>query len=701
MISIIIIVKNDRRIEKTLKKIRALKEPDPYEVIVVDASAGALDDIRQKYDFAKWIPYTATDKSRTYAQQRNIGIRAAKGSIIIFIDADCVPDDHWLKELIKPIQKEQEQFISGAVRPLEKNSAHIEESHPKYRDECETMNMAVTSNLVHDVGFFDESMEGCEDSDFCIRARAKGYKIRFEKKAVVYHDWGGFLQNMRRSWNGGKDRASLYRKHHHILLKFSINNIYTFYYIAFILFLPIAFLFPPYLLILFLPSLIKRRNPTKELFNLAFSAGLITKSLMYVVASGDKEMQDMNDQSRSLVIYVFNNVFPDNAGFGKRCRKEIELLGAHTDLVVVCKKSPGQPKEEIISLGKRDVCIFRFESFADSQHIEEYEKKKGWYEIFRTVGLFVGLVSVLCAVLWKYRTRKKQLYTIVSPLTVPFVAYWIGLWGGARHQVVEFHDLEPELAQHIKKLSPDSLIMKIEYALERFVCRRFRHVVVTTHAQAQKIQDRTGINPDKIKVIPNSIQVEESLLSANSSPKKSGGLLVGYVSSFTFGYAVDTFDELQRAMASRHDMKGMQFMVVGGGPLLAQMQRQSEKLGISKQITYTGTRADVASLIGEFDVALVPWGKDAMTQTMAPTKLFEYMCAGKAVIAPDFGEFRTILTHGQNALLYTNVADLCHCIVKLGQDAKLRKNLSEQARHMFISHFKAERYKDIFSELIR
>lgn len=282
MISIIIIVKNDRRIERVLAKLQDMKSSKPFEVIVVDASEGKLDDIKKIYSFAHWIPYANRNKTRTYPQQRNLGIKKAEGEIIAFIDADCIPEDTWIDNLIKPIFFEKEAFISGSIKPIDKNHAHIEENYPKYRDECETMNIAVTKKLVEDVGLFDESMEGCEDSDFCIRAREKGYKIRFQKDAVVYHDWGGVMQNIKRSFNGGKDRASLYIKHPNIFFSLSINNIYTFYYIAFIIFLPFAFIFPPYVLILFIPSIIKKRNPIKELYNLCFSAGLIFKSVLYL-----------------------------------------------------------------------------------------------------------------------------------------------------------------------------------------------------------------------------------------------------------------------------------------------------------------------------------------------------------------------------------------------------------------------------------
>lgn len=690
MISIIIIVKNDRRIERVLAKLQDMKSSKPFEVIVVDASEEKLDDIKKTYSFVHWITYVNRDKSRTYAEQRNIGIKKAKGDIIAFIDADCIPEDEWIDNLIKPIYSEKEAFISGSIKPIDKNNAHIEEHYPRYRDECETMNMAVTKKLVEDVGLFDESMEGCEDSDFCIRAREKGYKIRFQKSAVVYHDWGGVMQNIKRSFNGGKDRASLYFKHPKLLFSLTINNIYTFYYIGFILFLPIAFIFPPYILILFLPSVIKRRNPIKELYNLAFSTGLIIKAF--------KLLSESKSIDRPMVVYVFNNVFPDNAGFGKRCRKEIEMLSKKAEVVVVCKRDNGQKKSEIVSLGDTHLSIFRFSTGNNTQHIENYEEKKGWYEIYRNLQLVLSMMGTLGKIFMTYWNKNKKLYIVVSPLTVPFIAYLLGFLFGVKRQVVEFHDLEPELAKDIKKLSDSSLIMKIEYFLEKFVCQRFEHIVVTTQAQAARIVAMTRVSKDKVVVIPNSIQVET--INSSVKPSTTNKLQVGYVSSFTFEYSTKCFKDLLQIVAKRSECKDMHFTVVGDGPILSDVKKLSEKLGISNQITYTGNRPHVLDLVAGFDVALVPWPQTDMTVTMAPTKLFEYMSMGKVIVAPNFGEFTTILTHGQNALLYSSVEQLFELLCDVQKNDKIKKELSERVHNLFEKKYKPNLYEKQLQDLI-
>ena len=116
-ISIIIIVKNDRGIAKTLKALKKIKTSYRTEIIVVDASEiGALADIRSSYPNIKWIPFKAKKGPKSsIPEQRNIGVRASKGKIVVFIDANCVPVYDWLPKLVRPIIESKESITAGSV----------------------------------------------------------------------------------------------------------------------------------------------------------------------------------------------------------------------------------------------------------------------------------------------------------------------------------------------------------------------------------------------------------------------------------------------------------------------------------------------------------------------------------------------------------------------------------------------------------
>lgn len=59
-----------------------------------------------------------------------------------------------------------------------------------------------------------------------------------------------------------------------------------------------------------------------------------------------------------------------------------------------------------------------------------------------------------------------------------------------------------------------------------------------------------------------------------------------------------------------------------------------------KNVHFVGAIAhqEVEQIISNFDIAIIPFKKDEVSKTIFPIKLFEYLSAGKAVVATDFNE---------------------------------------------------------------
>lgn len=287
MISIIIPVKNDKRIEKTLKKLEKIPKPEKTEILVVDASEGKLDAIKKKFPTVRWVYfYNKTDKNYTLPEQRNLGLKKARGDLIAFIDADCIPTQNWLINLTKPIREEGEDYVTGLVKPLGGPSVYDIEwekaAKRKYRNVAGTANTIFKRKILSEVGYFDEDFEYGEDSDFTWRVIDAGYKIRYNKEAVIFDYFGNLKQRIRRSINYGIARVRLYKKHPDKWRNLFGYSADTWIYPVYILLLPITFFWPYYLLFLLIPLtrnlLTKslRKKPIEKIFlDLIFGLGVL------------------------------------------------------------------------------------------------------------------------------------------------------------------------------------------------------------------------------------------------------------------------------------------------------------------------------------------------------------------------------------------------------------------------------------------
>ncbi len=99
-ITVIIPAKNEQHcIEKCLAGVFS-QSLAPGEVIVVDG--GSMDGT---VEIAKRFPVTVlTDTNGTVGGARQTGFKAARGELIAYTDADCVPAPAWLENLARGLE---------------------------------------------------------------------------------------------------------------------------------------------------------------------------------------------------------------------------------------------------------------------------------------------------------------------------------------------------------------------------------------------------------------------------------------------------------------------------------------------------------------------------------------------------------------------------------------------------------------------
>lgn len=190
-----------------------------------------------------------------------------------------------------------------------------------------------------------------------------------------------------------------------------------------------------------------------------------------------------------------------------------------------------------------------------------------------------------------------------------------------------------------------------------------------------------GVPAERIQVIPNGINRAHFAHAPSPAEAKARlGLQGRVVLGFT-GFVRDWHgvDRIVDWMATPGAPANTHLLVVGDGPVRADLEAQARRLGLADRVTFTGVihRDQVPAHVAAFDVALQP----AVTPYASPLKLMEYLVLGKAVIAPATPNLQEVLTDGVNALLFNEAETgaLERTLARLCHDAALRDRLAQGA----------------------
>jgi GT2 family glycosyltransferase len=179
------------------------------EIIVIEET-GTPQPIREER--VKYCPIP--ERGLGFGYVRNLGLRKAKGSIVIFIDDDVMPSQNWFDNLFEPFSEDSVVGVQGGVTvPATSNAIGWAESilgfpgggiarvlqakgENRTTKEISTLNCAYRKWVIEEVGGFDENLIlGSED--FLLAKQACLYgRCLFVPDALVYHEARGSLKKI-------------------------------------------------------------------------------------------------------------------------------------------------------------------------------------------------------------------------------------------------------------------------------------------------------------------------------------------------------------------------------------------------------------------------------------------------------------------------------------------------------------------------
>jgi len=219
--------------------------------------------------------------------------------------------------------------------------------------------------------------------------------------------------------------------------------------------------------------------------------------------------------------------------------------------------------------------------------------------------------------------------------------------------VYESHGYAPDVSAELPNLvatAAPASARKLQRlaARERLVWHEAAGYVTITRALAELLVERFGPR-DNVAVVADGVRLAPDRRLV--PPPAGGPPVVGYAGHL---YAWKGVDVLLEAIARVPSVRGL---VVGGHdrePDLPRVRARAADLGIADRVEFTGLVAPpgVAAHLARAHVLVLPNLPTAIsTRFTSPLKLFEYMAAGRPIVASDLPAIREVLQDGENAIL--------------------------------------------------
>ena len=234
------------------------------------------------------------------------------------------------------------------------------------------------------------------------------------------------------------------------------------------------------------------------------------------------------------------------------------------------------------------------------------------------------------------------------------------------------------------------------------------HIICISPRLSQHLHTNWNIDESKLTALPCAADVEAFKPNYNSETvRKSLGLtsepVVMWVGGFYPWHDMSLLlESFALVLRQRPDAR---LVLVGDGQTRLSVADTVMKAGMGHAVIMTGkiAHSQVPEMLSIADVAVVPSTPltAGLGGTGTPLKLFEYMAAGKAVVATALNEAAEVIQDDQDGLLVQpgDVNKFAEATLKLINDPKERGRLGQNARDQAVKQYSWENYTKKLEEI--
>ncbi len=242
--------------------------------------------------------------------------------------------------------------------------------------------------------------------------------------------------------------------------------------------------------------------------------------------------------------------------------------------------------------------------------------------------------------------------------------------------IFDHHDINPELYE--AKFNKRGFFWKLMVLFEKLTFKAADVSMATNESYKAIAIERGGMDPGKVFVVRSGPDLSR-LRAVEPVPEWKDGktYMVGYVGVMGEQEGIDLLIDAVDHLVNRMDRRDIRFVLVGGGPALADLKVLVARRGLDEWIHFTGRAPDqeLFEVLSTMDIGVNPDRVNPMNDKSTMNKIMEYMSLGKAMVQFDVTEGRF---SAQEASLYAkpnDPVDMAERIVELLDDPARREEM--------------------------
>jgi glycosyltransferase involved in cell wall biosynthesis len=260
--------------------------------------------------------------------------------------------------------------------------------------------------------------------------------------------------------------------------------------------------------------------------------------------------------------------------------------------------------------------------------------------------------------------------------------------------ILEYNGSEVWIADHWDPTFFRGLVKSCEEVTLRCAARI---VVVSEALRAEQLQ--RGIHADRIRVNPNGVDPDYFCpgagreLGRRELAIEPDEVVIGFAGSFSLWHGIEILQQAIIRLLSEGPSGRLRFVLMGEGLLHGEMRSALAEYEATGAVVFTGILPSdkVVEYLDAADILVSPHipAPDGSRFFGSPTKLFEYMAMGKAIVASRLEQLAEVLAHDETAWLVTpgDVDELVEAILRLAIDPAKRQSLGSAARRVAIERY--------------